>query len=1135
MIPSFSSGASSKVAGSLVLLALLLPLAWRGDVGRFGTSRDPTATPVSGESAGAWDIGQCAAAPSNASLGLSSERIGLSPPGEGGDGVLDFTNSRSESEGGNIELYNSFIVTFREYKHISEHKATFSERLDARLNETQRARWNWVDRNNVAVNKHPTDFGLVSISDDSILPHLRGLDLVKGVFADRKVSRRKLQSASEEMSQSTYEEVWEAIRDNLSEEDELVKGPGRLHTPFSSEDLGSAGREGRGGGASASSRRRLAGLDRNVFKKFKRGQINSLYKPEDVWKDGHTGKGIRVGIFDTGVRDDHPDLRNIELRTNWTFQQSLSDGLGHGSFVAGCVASINRGCPSVAPDAHLYTFKVFTDQQESFTSWYLDALNYALIVKVHIINVSIGGPDYTDTPFVDKFREVVATGVILMVAMGNNGPNWGTANNPGDEHFAIGVGGHTAEYDIANFQVRGMTIQEAPVGYGRIKPDVVAYGEQVASLRMERGCREMSGTSVAAPVASGLATLLASTVPENERYRRLTPASMKQVLMEGADRLPFQSIYVQGPGVANLNKSYQILKAYQPRVSVFPPKVDLMELDYMWPHSRTPLYASAMPLMLNLTVTNGLGVTGRFKKPPTFIPTNELGEKLYFHFEHSDVLWPWSGYLAIFVHAKESCRSLGGKAEGKITFTIASPPFPGETEGSEQEVTVPFIAGVIPTPERSKRVLWDDYHNIQYPPHYIPIDNLDYKQEILDWNGDHPHTNFHPVFDALVNDGYHVEVLGSSATCYNASNYGTLVLCDTEGEFHEEEMAKIDKDVREGGMGLVIIADWYNKRQMQKLRFFDDNTRNIWTAITGGSNVPGLNRLLRSMGIVFSSEVTKGRLSVGSHSVEVKSGTSIAKFPPSSTLFHLHGNKSPVLGLTRVGKGNVLAFCDTNAFDINLGSPLDPNLFLEFVEYAAGVSHPSWIGRGSGVEERGFENQRSKAPSMTEGLDYDTLDKLKRPLKCHTNAALSTYEGGEGKEEEAGAGVSVGHGGPPTAASSTAAAGADSPSAVVVDGTAGKRDPNPVVDPTPIPSLLEDLAFQKVTQNKVPKDTGSGYSLPTPSAPNAYRTYYQRQVVWLFAVLTCLALLLVWKRVSAARRSRARATKNRYARLRQIV
>ena len=112
-----------------------------------------------------------------------------------------------------------------------------------------------------------------------------------------------------------------------------------------------------------------------------------------------------------------------------------------------------------------------------------------MIVKVNIINVSIGGPDYSDTPFVDKFREATASNIIVFVAMGNDGPNWGTANNPGDELWAIGVGGHTAEFDIASFQVRGMTIQESPYGYGRIKPDVVAYGQQVHSLRIERGCR----------------------------------------------------------------------------------------------------------------------------------------------------------------------------------------------------------------------------------------------------------------------------------------------------------------------------------------------------------------------------------------------------------------------------------------------------------------------------------------------------------------------------------------------------------------------------------------------------------------------------------------------------------------------
>lgn len=38
----------------------------------------------------------------------------------------------------------------------------------------------------------------------------------------------------------------------------------------------------------------------------------------------------------------------------------------------------------------------------SYTSWFLDAFNYALVVKVHVINLSIGGPDFLDQPFVDK-------------------------------------------------------------------------------------------------------------------------------------------------------------------------------------------------------------------------------------------------------------------------------------------------------------------------------------------------------------------------------------------------------------------------------------------------------------------------------------------------------------------------------------------------------------------------------------------------------------------------------------------------------------------------------------------------------------------------------------------------------------
>ena len=42
--------------------------------------------------------------------------------------------------------------------------------------------------------------------------------------------------------------------------------------------------------------------------------------------------------------------------------------------------------------------------QVSYTSWFLDAFNYAIATEMNIVNLSIGGPDYLDEPFVDKAR-----------------------------------------------------------------------------------------------------------------------------------------------------------------------------------------------------------------------------------------------------------------------------------------------------------------------------------------------------------------------------------------------------------------------------------------------------------------------------------------------------------------------------------------------------------------------------------------------------------------------------------------------------------------------------------------------------------------------------------------------------------
>lgn len=88
--------------------------------------------------------------------------------------------------------------------------------------------------------------------------------------------------------------------------------------------------------------------------------------------------------------------------------------------------------------------------------------------------------------------------------------------------------------------------------YGRIKPDVVAYGRDIMGSKISTGCKSLSGTSVASPVVAGVVCLLVSIVPENSRKSILNPASMKQALVEGAAKLSGPNMYEQGAGRIDL-------------------------------------------------------------------------------------------------------------------------------------------------------------------------------------------------------------------------------------------------------------------------------------------------------------------------------------------------------------------------------------------------------------------------------------------------------------------------------------------------------------------------------------------------------------------------------------------------------
>ena len=88
-------------------------------------------------------------------------------------------------------------------------------------------------------------------------------------------------------------------------------------------------------------------------------QITATMQADILWERGVTGSGVRVAIFDTGLSKTHPHFKRIRERTNWTNEKTLDDELGHGTFVAGVIASSTE-CLGFAPDAELHIFRVFT-------------------------------------------------------------------------------------------------------------------------------------------------------------------------------------------------------------------------------------------------------------------------------------------------------------------------------------------------------------------------------------------------------------------------------------------------------------------------------------------------------------------------------------------------------------------------------------------------------------------------------------------------------------------------------------------------------------------------------------------------------------------------------------------------------
>lgn len=193
-----------------------------------------------------------------------------------------------------------------------------------------------------------------------------------------------------------------------------------------------------------------------------------LVQAPAVWSYGR-GRGIKVGVVDTGIDSRHPDLVG-NFRGGKSFVGDIlvpsADGDGHGTHVSGTIAAIDNqiGVVGVAPEADLYSLRVFNENAE-FTnaSALIEVIDWAIANKLNVLNMSLGGPDTSQLER-EAFARAQKNGILIFASSGNSGRR--EISYPAGYEGAIGVGAIDASLSPATFSTFGSTVKLTAPGVG---------------------------------------------------------------------------------------------------------------------------------------------------------------------------------------------------------------------------------------------------------------------------------------------------------------------------------------------------------------------------------------------------------------------------------------------------------------------------------------------------------------------------------------------------------------------------------------------------------------------------------------------------------------------------------------------
>ncbi len=273
-----------------------------------------------------------------------------------------------------------------------------------------------------------------------------------------------------------------------------------------------------------------------------------------TWDQGYTGQSIGVAVVDTGINGVGDLADKVVGGVDLTSENNNVDSYGHGTFVAGLIAgsgaASNGAVKGVAPAVKLISVKIAGADGSTDLVHLIAGLDFVATTRdiygTRVLNLSlaIDSPgSYQNDPLDVAVERVWNSGIVVDTAAGNGGTAPGTISAPGDDPYVITAGAdddHTTagigDDTLATFSAVG------PTADGLVKPDLVAPGKSVVSLRAAGSTIDQanptarvgtayfkgSGTSFSSAITAGTAALVLS------RDRTLTPNQVKARLAANA-------------------------------------------------------------------------------------------------------------------------------------------------------------------------------------------------------------------------------------------------------------------------------------------------------------------------------------------------------------------------------------------------------------------------------------------------------------------------------------------------------------------------------------------------------------------------------------------------------------------------